>query len=184
MKIMPPDARRKIAQTSLEGANEKEAKDKQALEAASSVKSLALKSYEDPARALIASFKHEDETGWALFQVAVEALIKELEAFRGVRYNSINPITTTVEETGSAAIVKDMIDWTARAQKHVAKKSDEGDASTGRKFAIRKSPVPTGDGSVLDFALQVETEDSRVVASALKLLPDKSDDDVRCYFHH
>lgn len=184
LKIMSPDARRKFAQTSLEEANEKEAKGKQALDTAVAARAMAIQSYTDSAKPMIDTFRKDDKTAWDTIRSSMESSISSFETFRENRYDSLKHPSQIVEETGNSSIVKDMAAWTERAQRHISKKAKkigDGGGSSGRSGSFTKR-MPSYEGVELGFSLRVQLEESKNVYKLLSLVgsddeePDLQDD--------
>jgi hypothetical protein len=155
-KMLNPDARRAIAKTNLQEADQKESKEKNALDAAVVAKGQALKSYKATAENLVYTFKNEDEAGWTDMESMIKSILSSFEGFRSHRYGSLDRSSTAA--AGPDAQTSDIAEWTARARTHIAKKAEKEDDSP--------------DPNKIDrgFALKVELEDSVTMYKLLTLV--------------
>jgi hypothetical protein len=154
-KMLNPDARRAIAKTNLQEADQKESKEKDALDAAVVAKGQSLKTYKASAENLVYTFMKEDEAGWADMEATIKSILSSFEDFRSYRYGSLDRSSTAA--AGPDARTSDIAEWTARAETHIAKKAEKEDDSP--------------DPNKIDrgFALKAELEESGTVHKLLTL---------------
>ena len=152
-KILSDDTRQQIAKTALKEADQREGKEKTALDAATAARTQSLKSYSAKAENLVFTYKKEEAAGWIDAEETMKSLLSSFERFRSDRYKSVD------KATGAGASpeeqVSDIAEWTARATKHIVKKTE-------------KSNEP-GNAPKIDhgFALKVELEKSKTVYKLL-----------------
>lgn len=125
MQIFAPDARRAVAQSNLEEADQKEAKSREYLQAATQSKAKALASYKAKAEGLVASYTKDDQTGWSEVRVALESVVVEFEKLRTSRYDSLARLFPAVQQKGSDHLKSDMKVWTERVKLRVDSKRDQ-----------------------------------------------------------
>ena len=114
MKMMTPDARRVVAQTSLNEADMRTAKDKEAFENAKKMKDHALKVYKNSAVPFLEKLRSDDERGWADLGSALDLLVSSLQDFRQAHVDAIQPLVALVPT--KKARLSDVIDWTTRTR--------------------------------------------------------------------
>ena len=164
-KMLNADARRAIAQTTFEEADQRENKEKQALDSATLAKAQSLKSYSATAQNLVYTFRKEEDAGWSDIEATLKSLLSSLEGFRSERHRSIALSTNAAADSG--AQVSDMAEWTARARNHIRKKAEKADET---------SP---GINMQRGFALKVELEESKNVYKLLNLVEtERGDSDI------
>lgn len=161
-KMLNADARQAIAKTTLQEADQRENKEKNALDTATIAKDQSIKSYTAAAENLIYTFKKEDEAGYAEMEVTLMSLLSSFEGFRSNRYGSVDRSTNAAASPD--AQMSDVAEWTSRAKTHIAKKAEKGD----------ESPVPKKIGH--GFALKVELEESGTVYKLLNMVEAEGDE--------
>ena len=151
-KMFSDDARLQIAKTTLKEANQKESKEKTALDSATAAKARFLKSYKEKAENIVVTFKEENVAGWEDAQTTVQSLVSSFDGFRSDRYKSVEKASVSV--ANDEAQLLDIGEWTTRAVSHIAKKCEKNDEQGVVDY---------------DFALKVELESSKTVYKLLYL---------------
>lgn len=155
-KMLSDDARLQIAKTTLKEADQKESKEKNTLDAATTARAQSLKSYSTKAKNLVFTFKKEDAAGWIDAEATMESLLSSFDGFRSDRYNSVGKATSTGAD--HEAQLSDIAEWTARATTHIAKKADKSDEQSSEL-----------EGVEAGYSLKFELEESKTVYKLLYL---------------
>mmetsp|Transcript_3490 Transcript_3490/g.6409 ORF Transcript_3490/g.6409 Transcript_3490/m.6409 type:complete len:1355 (+) Transcript_3490:139-4203(+) len=158
-KMLSDDTRLQIAKTTLKEADEKESKEKKALDSATAAKARSLNLYKGKAENLVYTFKKENVAGWEDAETTVKSLVSSLDDFRSDRYNSVEKAAASV--ANDEAQLRDIGEWTTRAVSHIAKKAEKDD---------EQGVVDAG------FALKVELESSKTVYKLLYLGENEQED--------
>jgi len=153
--MLSDDARLQIAKTTLKEADQKESKEKKALDAATAARAQSLKSYTAKAENIVFKFKKEDVTGWTDAEETIKSLLSSFDGFRTDRYKSVDKATDSA--ASQEAQLSDIAEWTSRATAHIAKRTEKSD---------EQSSLPNSD---IGFALKVEIKESKTVYKLLYL---------------
>jgi hypothetical protein len=169
MQIFAPDARRAVAQSNLEEADQKEAKCRQLFQAASVSKSKALASYKAKAEGLVASYIKDDESGWSDVRAALESVVIEFEKFRNSRFDALAKQFPAVQQQVSERLRSDMQKWSERVKQRV----------TNKEVQARLCATDVGTGipieAVAEVALPLVLEKSDVLDDFLSSLNNLTD---------
>lgn len=152
MQMLTPEARRAVAERTLQEADQKEAKVKQALDNAIAHKNQCVESYESKTAPRSQQFKEEAIAGVDGIKIALGDLLASMNSLRATRYESL----VTLPKLGEKPLVDALIDlreWMQKAAEDVAAKlaGDRGDASSSATSGFMLDVVLSKSEHVADF---------------------------------
>ena len=152
MQMLTPEARRAVAERTLQEADQKETKGRQALDSAIAHKNKCTESYMSKTAPLVKKYEEEEIAGVEDIQVAMGDLLASMDSLRTTRYESLEPLTKLGAKPVTAALI-DLHEWTQKAAEEVSAKTNNADgnaSSTTTGFML--DVVLTDSDCVPDFA--------------------------------
>lgn len=152
MKMMSSDARRVVAQSTLDESSQRESKDKQTLEAAKRTKDQGIETYTTSAKKLVETFDQDDETGWNDVVSALENFMSSCSEYKSHFLEAMEALVQT--SVSSEEKIQDISDWTVHAADNISGKVEQYE----------------NEAEVNGFALSVKLADSQKVYKLLSLV--------------
>ena len=135
MQMLTPDARRAVAERTLQEADQKEEKGKKALDNAIAHKNQCTEAYMAKTTPLVKRYEEEEIAGVEDLKVALGDLITSIDSLRTTRYEPLGLLSALGEKSPAAALI-DLNEWTQKTLEQLTPKTatasgNESRAETG-----------------------------------------------------
>jgi hypothetical protein len=161
MNMLHPDnVRAKLAKSSLNEADQKEAKERQALDEATASKSRAMVAYKAFTEVRLEKYQASENPGWEDMKTVLESVLSRAETFQKARNESLEKSLSRNSESSFDSLIPELGEWALATQQKVN--------GTIQKMT-ENVPAASKDEPVFGFSMTVELLDSVTVKTLLAL---------------
>jgi len=171
-KSFTENAMTQIAQIGIEG-DQKEAKDQQAFEQASSEKKSAVLAYESWTKERIEKIESEDESGWTEMKEIVSKLSGSITELTSARPSAFQKQISQELESSLQPFIASMEEWPEKGRKKIQESEQTLSSTTSPEFALSAQSTESEiidpllgmtekDLTIPDLNLPIETTDEKV----------------------
>jgi len=113
MQMLTPEVRRRVAEQTLQEADQKESKGREALDNAIAHKNQCVESYEKKTQTMLEKLREEEKSGLEDIKTAIGELFVSMEFLRTKRYGALEPLSLLGEKPLVSAL-EDISEWTQK----------------------------------------------------------------------
>jgi hypothetical protein len=161
MNMLHPDnVRAKLAKSILNEADQKESKERQALDEATASKSRAMVAYKAFTEVRLEKYEANEKQGWEYMKVVLESVLSRAETFQKARNNSLEKSLSRNSESSFDSLIPELGEWALAMQQKMNEDIQQ---------VTENVPVASKYEPDLGYSMTVELLDSVSVNTLLAL---------------